>query len=61
MPPGYPVGLKECWQSMHFPDLSYDCVQCGKSCGGWRVLVDDAARQRLQEADLARKAVYEPS
>lgn len=46
---------------MHFPDLSYDCVQCGKSCGGWRVLVDDAARQRLQEADLARKAVYEPS
>lgn len=40
---------------MNFPDLRYDCVQCGKSCGGWRVLVDDASRQRLGE-----RLGYEP-
>lgn len=45
---------------MHFPELVYDCVQCGKSCGNWRVLVDDAARERLAKTELARKAAYDP-
>lgn len=45
---------------VHFPELNYDCVQCGKSCGGWRVLVDDASRKRLEQTELARRAPYPP-
>ncbi|GMU51731.1 MAG: hypothetical protein AMXMBFR33_08770 [Candidatus Xenobia bacterium] len=48
---------------MHFPPLRYDCIQCGKSCGHWRVLVEEEARQRLEKTELAeqaRKQGYQP-
>ncbi len=48
---------------MHFPPLRYDCIQCGKSCGHWRVLVEEEARLRLEKtalAEQARKQGYQP-
>ncbi|MEW6279705.1 MAG: hypothetical protein AB1758_13845 [Candidatus Eremiobacterota bacterium] len=49
---------------MHFPDLPYDCLQCGKGCqGGWRVLADEPSMQRLTGSPPVREARsrgYEP-
>ena len=39
-------------EALVFPELNYDCLTCGKSCGGWRVIVDcrtpDAASVPVQ-------------
>lgn len=50
-------------EALVFPELNYDCLTCGKSCGGWRVLVDDEARERLAHhprVEAVRAAGYEP-
>ncbi len=51
-------------ENVIFPEtLHYDCLTCGKSCGGWRVIVDDEARERLEHhprVEAVRAAGYQP-
>ncbi len=39
-------------EEIRLPDLAYDCICCGKSCQGWKVPLDDEARQRLEDHPL---------
>lgn len=43
-----------------YPPLGYDCLRCGKSCGGWRVLADEPARERLAHHPLTRELGFVP-
>ncbi len=37
------------------PDLSYDCLGCGRSCRHWKVLVDPQARRQLENHPLVER------
>lgn len=36
-----------------FPQQRYGCIQCGKSCGGWRIWVEPELLETLQRHPLA--------
>jgi Fe-S-cluster containining protein len=36
-----------------FPEQSYACVHCGKSCGNWRIWVEDGLLESLHQQPLA--------
>ncbi len=38
---------------LHFPSQQYQCIQCGKSCGQWRIWVEPQLLPSLREHPLA--------
>lgn len=41
------------------PDQNYDCVQCGRSCSGWRVHVDPVTEERIAGSPVVLRIIEE--
>lgn len=44
---------------MKFDQLAYTCLQCGRSCTGWNIWLDESTRDRIKELPMTLRVIEE--